>query len=145
MLFRGIFTARAFVEGKEGGALRQMLLPFRLGLGGTVGNGSQAFSWIHISDLARAFQAAMDNGSFEGVYNLCSPGPTTNKGLTKALSSALKRPAFLRVPEFLLKLQYGQGAGVLTKGQTVYPKRLTEAGFKFVFTDIDEAVRDCIN
>lgn len=133
------------VLGRNGGALKQMLLPFRLGIGGTVGDGSQAFSWIHMEDLVRAFISAMDKESYEGTYNLCSPTPSTNKGLTRALAKALGRPAILRVPEFVLKLQYGQGAEVLTKGQTVYPKRLVESGFKFVFTDIERAVRDCVS
>jgi len=133
------------VLGRNGGALKQMLLPFRLGVGGTVGDGSQAFSWVHMEDLVRAFISAMDEESYGGAYNLCSPNSSTNKGLTRALARALGRPAILRVPEFILKMQYGQGAEVLTKGQTVYPKRLLDAGFKFRFTEIEEAVRDCVS
>jgi uncharacterized protein (TIGR01777 family) len=132
------------VLGRNGGALKQMLLPFRLGLGGTVGDGSQALSWVHMEDLIRAFVMAIENNSFEGVYNLCSPNPSTNWDLTRALAKALRRPAFLRVPELLLKLQYGQGAEILTKGQRVFPKRLLEAGFSFNYPDMEEAVRDCV-
>jgi len=142
---RTVIFRFGIVFGRNGGVLKQMLLPFRLGLGGTVGDGSQALSWIHMVDLTQAFIAAIEGNGFEGVYNLCAPNPSTNKGLTRALARALARPAFLRVPELALKLQYGQGAEVLTKGQRVFPKRLLEAGFAFSYTSIEEAVRDCVS
>ena len=141
---RTVIFRFGIVLGRNGGALKQMLLPFRLGMGGTVGDGSQALSWVHMEDLIRAFLLSIEDNSLAGAYNLCAPNPSTNRGLTRALAKALKRPAFLRVPEIVLKLQYGQGAEVLTKGQRVFPKRLLEAGFSFSYTDIEEAVRDCV-
>lgn len=132
------------VLGKDGGALKQMLVPFKSGLGGTIGDGSQPFSWVHIKDLTKAFFTVIDNNSYEGVYNLTAPNPTTNKGLTRALSRALNRPAFLSIPEFVLRLQFGEGAQTLTKGQHVVPRRLLDSGFSFSFTDIETAVKDCI-
>lgn len=132
------------VLGRDGGALKKMIPPFRFGLGGRVGSGRQAVSWIHMEDLVRAILAAIGDPSFTGIYNLTAPNPTTNAGLTKALARALHRPAFLPVPGFVLKLQFGEGARVLTEGQRVLPKRLLDQGFDFRFTDIERAVQDCL-
>jgi hypothetical protein len=132
------------VLGKGGGALQTMLPPFKAGLGGTIGDGKQPFSWVHIDDLARAFQAAVEDEGFRGIYNLTAPNPVTNKELTAVLAKALGRPARLRVPTMVLKLQFGEGAQVLTKGQRVLPERLTESGFEFRFKDIESAIRDCL-
>ena len=110
------------VLGPEGGALAKMLTPFKLGLGGKIGTGLQPFSWIHVQDLAMVFEQALTDSTYEGIYNLTAPNPTTNAGLTKALSRALSRPAILPVPEFVLRILFGEGAQVLTSGQTHYPK-----------------------
>ncbi len=133
------------VLGRDGGALKQMITPFKLGMGGTIGDGSQGFSWIHIKDLSRAYIFAIENSNCEGIYNLTAPNPTTNRGLTIALSKALKKSAFLHIPQSVLKLRYGEGADALINGQTVIPERLLESGFDFLFPEIDEAVRDCIS
>ncbi len=132
------------VLGRDGGALKQMLLPFKMGMGGTIGDGSQAFSWIHMHDLIRAYETVIDDSSYNGIYNLTSPNPTTNRGLTESLGNALGRPTMLRVPKFLLRMQMGEGAHVLMEGQTVLPKRLLDSGFPFSFSTIEEAVKDCI-
>lgn len=132
------------VLGPGGGALTKMLVPFRLGLGGRIGSGKQSFSWVHLHDLARVFEQALQDGSFEGVYNLTAPFPTTNAGLTQALSRALARPAILPVPEFVLRILFGEAAQVLTSGQAVLPQRLLDRGFHFDFPTIDAAVADCV-
>lgn len=132
------------ILGKEGGALKEMLKPFKLGLGGTIGDGSQPFSWIHINDLIHAFQTAINDESYEGIYNLTAPNPTTNKGLTKAIGKALKKPTIMKVPKFVFRLQLGEGAQVLTEGQAVLPERLIESGFSFSFKNIEDAVKDCV-
>lgn len=132
------------VLGRDGGALKQMMKPFRLGLGGSIGKGTQPFSWIHIVDLMRAFQTAIEDDSYEGIYNLTSPHPSTNRGLTEALGKALGKPTRLKIPEFVLRLQFGEGAQVLTEGQHVLPERFLKSGFSFSFTDIEEAIRDCV-
>lgn len=132
------------VLGQGGGALAKMLLPFKLGIGGTIGNGRQPFSWVHIKDLTRAFEAAINDSTYEGIYNLTAPHPTTNLGLTKTLGRALSRPTIFPVPEFVLRLLYGEGAQALTSGQTVIPKRLLDSGFQFDFPYIEEAVADCL-
>lgn len=132
------------ILGKDGGALKEMLTPFKLGMGGTIGDGSQPFSWVHIKDLIRAFQSAVDDASYEGIYNLTSPHPTTNKGLTKAIGKALGKPAIMQVPKFVLRLQFGEGAQVLTEGQHVLPERLLGRGFSFLFDEVEDAVKDCV-
>lgn len=141
---RMIIFRFGIVLGKDGGALQKMIVPFKSGLGGTIGNGSQSFSWVHIKDLIHAFRIVIEDNMYEGIYNLTAPHPTTNKGLTKAMEKALDRPAFLHIPEFVLRLQFGEGAETLTKGQHVLPKRLLDSGFTFYFDDIDDAVADCI-
>ncbi len=132
------------VLGKNGGALKQMIRPFKLGMGGTIGDGSQAFSWVHIQDIIRAQEKVIEDNSYEGIYNLTSPNPTTNRGLTESLGKALGRPTVLRVPKFVIRMQMGEGAHVLMEGQNVLPKRLLDSGFSFSFSDIDEAVKDCV-
>jgi len=132
------------VLGREGGPLKKMLVPFKAGLGGTIGDGLQPFSWVHVDDLIRAYAKVINDSACEGIYNLTAPKPTTNKGLTRALSAALHRPAVLQIPRFVLRLQFGEGAQVLTKGQAVLPKRLLDSGFQFRFSDIDGAIRDCV-
>ncbi len=126
----------------HGGALSKMLLPFKLGLGGTIGDGKQAFSFVHIKDLQKAFLYITNNEDCQGVYNLTAPQPTTNGGLTKALGKTLNRPTFLPVPTFLLDLIFSEGSKVLTDGQNVVPKRLLDSGFEFEFNTIEETIEN---
>jgi len=127
------------VLGKDGGALKQMLTPFKLGLGGNIGSGKQGFSFIHIDDLINAYDFVLKR-ELEGVFNLGSPEPTDNAGLTKALGKALNRPTFLPLPEFVLNIIFGEGARVLTDGQQMIPKRLLDEGFEFKYKNIDETI-----
>ncbi len=123
------------VLGKEGGALKEMLLPFRLGLGGTIGDGSMMTSWIDIEDLVAIYALILDN-DLTGLFNAVAPHPVSNYAFTKALGEVLHRPTILKVPEFVLRLQYGEGATVLTGSKEVYPKRLLGVGFAFAYPDI---------
>lgn len=132
------------VLGKNGGALQSMLLPFKLGLGGTIGNGNQYFSFIHIEDLKNAFKFVIEQENLSGAFNLGAPQPTTNKGLTKALGKTLHRPTLFPVPEFVLKLIYGEGSSVLTDGQSMIPQRLEENGFRFQFKTIEETIENLL-
>lgn len=141
---RTVIFRLGIVLGKGGGALSVMLPPFRLGLGGKIGDGSQVFSWVHVEDLKRAYELAVTDATMEGIYNMTAPNPVTNKELTEAIGSALGRPTIFRVPHFALRLKYGEGAIALIEGQRVLPKRLLEHGFSFQFADIDEAIRDCL-
>jgi NAD dependent epimerase/dehydratase family enzyme len=121
-----------------------MLTPFKLGIGGTIGDGKQDFSFIHISDLLDAYEYVIENKQCDGVYNLTAPTPTTNLGLTKALGKTLNRPTILPVPEFALNLIFSEGAKVLTDGQCAKPKRLIDSGFKFKYTNIEDTIEDLV-
>lgn len=129
------------ILGKDGGALQKMITPFKFGLGGTIGSGKQAFSFIHINDLLNAYKFVIEN-DYDGVFNLTAPTPTTNKGLTLALGKTLKRPTILPVPEFVLKLIFSEGARVLTDGQSAIPKKLLDLGFEFKFKTIEETIEN---
>jgi len=140
---RTIIFRYGIVLGHGGGILKEMLLPFKLGLGGTIGDGKQSFSWVHINDLIRAYLFAIEHPEMKGVYNLMSPNPTTNYGLTKALGSALHRPTLFAIPKFLLQLRFGsEAAEAISGGQYVTSKRLPEAGFEFEFKTIEAALNN---
>jgi len=141
---RTVIFRFGLVLGPDGGVIQKMLLPFKMGLGGTLGDGKQAFSWVHIEDLVGAYLTVIDHSDFEGIYNLTAPNPTTNKGLTRALADALHKPAVMRVPFFVLKLQLGEGAKAVLEGQSVLPERLLEKGFTFRFSEIDKAIQDLV-
>ncbi len=128
----------------NGGALSKMITPFKLGLGGTIGDGTQAFSFIHIDDLINAYNFVIDNEKINGIFNLTAPTPTTNFGLTKALGKSLHRPTILPIPQFVLNLILSEGAKVLTDGQSVVPNHLLESGFIFKYTTIEDTIKDLV-
>jgi uncharacterized protein (TIGR01777 family) len=126
----------------NGGALGAILIPFKLGVGGPVGNGRQYMSWITIDDAARAFEFALTNERLSGPVNFVSPEPVTNAQFTKALGRVLRRPAVLPMPAFAARLALGQMADELLLASTrVVPSRLTDAGFPFEHPQIEPALR----
>ena len=127
------------VLGKEGGALRQMLLPFKLGLGGTIGDGKMMTSWIAIDDLVRMYGYLIEH-KLAGIFNAVSPHPVSNAVLTKILGKVLHRPTFFPLPVAVLKLIYGEAASVMTDSKEVYPKALLDVGFVFDYPMIEEAL-----
>jgi uncharacterized protein len=127
------------ILGTEGGALRQMLTPFRLGIGGIIGNGKMMTSWIDIDDLIRVYRFIIEN-TLEGTFNCVSPNPVSNHTFTKALGHVLHRPTILPIPEFSLRIMYGEAASVLTGSKEVYPSALQKAGFTFKYPEIDRAL-----
>ncbi|WP_419764073.1 MAG: TIGR01777 family oxidoreductase [Arcobacter sp.] len=129
------------ILGEDGGALQKMITPFKLGLGGVIGSGKQAFSYIHIQDLLEAYKFVIEN-SYEDTFNLTAPKPTTNKGLTLALGKTLKRPTILPLPEFVLNIIFSEGAKVLTDGQSAVPKKLLDLGFEFKYKTIEETIEN---
>lgn len=132
------------VLGKGGGVLGKMLLPFKLGLGGPIGDGQQMMSWIHIQDWMNACLFILADESLSGPFNLVSPNPVKNETFSKALARALHRPAIFRVPCFVLKLAMGETSQLLCQGQSVVPERLSAAGFQFEFDDIDSAFAEIL-
>jgi uncharacterized protein (TIGR01777 family) len=133
------------VLSREGGALKQMLLPFRLGLGGKIGDGQQWWSWIHIEDLVSAVRHILQNYELRGPVNMTTPNPVTNAEFTKALADVLKRPAILPVPAFALRLLFGELAdeGLLASAR-VAPERLTQSRFHFRFSELKQALIDLL-
>jgi uncharacterized protein (TIGR01777 family) len=129
----------------DGGALKQMLLPFRLALGGPIGKGKQWFSWIHLDDMLAIIEFLLAREVLTGAFNATAPEPVTNALFTRALGRALHRPAVLPVPEWVLRLLLGEGAELLCEGQRVLPARLQEAGFEFAYPDIDLALNAIVN
>lgn len=129
----------------EGGALPRMLPPFKFGLGGPLGSGRQWFPWIHIRDEVRAIRFLIEHEDAHGPYNLTAPNPVTNAEFTKALGRVLRRPAFMPVPAFALKLLFGEMATVLLDGQRAVPQRLLDAGFSFTFEEVEQALRDLLS
>ena len=130
----------------KGGALGEMLLPFKLGLGGPIGSGTQWMSWIHIDDVVGGYHFALHQAEMSGVVNLTAPNPARNAEFTKTLGRALGRPAFLPAPGLALKLVFGEMAqDLLLDGQKVLPRRLESAGYKFQHPDLDEALADVIS
>jgi len=132
--------------GKDGGALQKMLLPFKLGAGGVIGNGKQWYSWIHIDDLIGIYLFALDNAAHiaSGALNATSPRPVTNAEFTTSLGRALHRPTFLPTPTFALRAMLGDGVTVVLEGQRVLPERTRSLGYTFTYTDIDAAFRSLI-
>ncbi|EMN91181.1 TIGR01777 family protein [Leptospira weilii str. UI 13098] len=128
-----------------GGALGSMLSPFRLGLGGPIGSGRQIFSWIHIEDMVGAIVHLLENSNLSGAFNLVALNPVSNEIFSKTLANILKRPAFFRVPETILKVLYRDGADVILKGQKVIPEKLQKSGFSFLYPRLDLALRDLLS
>jgi uncharacterized protein (TIGR01777 family) len=129
----------------SGGFLASLLPPFRLGVGGPLAGGAQYVSWIHIDDEVGILTWALDEERVSGPLNATAPNPVTNRKLSKSLGRALGRPAVMPVPGLVLDLKFGSEFGaVLRGGQRVVPRRATELGYEFRFTDIDEALTDLL-
>jgi uncharacterized protein (TIGR01777 family) len=124
----------------DGGALKQMLLPFRFGLGGPMGSGRQWMSWIARADLVVLIRWLVDNAGASGAYNGTAPAPVTNAEFAKTLGKALHRPALLRAPAFALKLLFGEMSDLLLTGQRVVPARASAAGFVFRYPALQPAL-----
>lgn len=125
-----------------GGALKKLLPPFRLGLGGPLGSGRQWMSWISIDDSVAALHHLLTNDQLSGAVNLTAPHPVTNRDFTRALSRVLSRPAVIPVPGLALRLALGEMAGAtLLASARVIPNRLLRAGFRFEHSDVESALR----
>jgi uncharacterized protein (TIGR01777 family) len=127
-----------------GGALKQMLRPFKMFVGGPIGAGRQYISWIHHQDLVGLILLSLDRADAAGPVNGTAPEPVTNRKFSNALGRALHRPSFMKTPGFMLRLGIGEVANVITTGQRVVPKRALELGYVFQFPDIHEALRDVL-
>jgi uncharacterized protein (TIGR01777 family) len=133
------------VLGDGGGLLQRMLLPFRLCLGGRLGNGQQWMSWIHRDDWIAIANMMITNASMQGAYNATAPNPVTNSEFTQDLAHSLKRPALLPVPAWLLKALLGEMSALVLGSQRVLPERLLAEGFKFQYSDLASALTEVLS
>lgn len=130
----------------RGGALSKMLPPFRMGMGGPIGRGAMWMSWIHLADLVRALIHIIETPELTGAVNALAPNPVTNRDFTRALGSALRRPAVIPVPETALKFALGEMAEALVLSSLrAVPSRLEGSGFEFNFPDVEAALRDLLS
>lgn len=125
-----------------GGALGQMLLPFKMGVGGRLGSGRQYFSWVDLDDLVAAVVHALYEPTLQGPVNATAPNPVTNAAFTDALGRALGRPTVLPVPGFAVRAAFGQlGEEALLWGQRVLPAKLERSGFRFSYEGVEDSLR----
>ncbi|HSC85084.1 MAG TPA: TIGR01777 family oxidoreductase [Pseudomonas sp.] len=139
---RVVLLRTGLVLASEGGFLSRLRLPFKLGLGGLIGDGRQWMSWIHLQDEIALIDFLLQQDEARGPYNACAPQPVRNKAFATALGRALHRPALLPLPGLLLKAGLGELAGLLLGGQKVLPSRAEQAGFVFRFPAIESALTD---
>ena len=139
---RVVLLRTAPVLAPHAGVLARLLPPFRLGLGGTLGNGRQWMPWIHIDDQVALIDFLLQHNDASGPYNACAPTPVRNREFARRLGRALHRPALLPVPALLLKAGLGELSTLLLGGQRARPVRLLEAGFAFRFNDLQSALDD---
>lgn len=134
------------VLAKEGGILKEMILPFKLGLGCQIGNGNAWMSWIHIKDLCNIIMYIIKNKNIEGPVNATSPNPLSNKNFSKILAQTFKKPMFLTMPSFIVKIIFGEmGETLLLNGQRVLPNKITNAGYSFEFSDLKKSLDNIYN
>jgi uncharacterized protein len=139
---RTVFARFGVVLSAAGGALKEMLPPFKIGAGGKLGNGKQWMSWVTLDDVVAAIDFALTSDRLVGPVNVVTPNPVTNAEFTSELGHALHRPAVATVPGFALKLAYGEmGEAVLLASQRVLPKALERAGFPFRHPVLHDAMR----
>jgi len=128
----------------DGGMLGKLIPLFKMALGGKIGSGKQPFSFIHYHDFCRVIEFLIDHSQCEGIFNLTAPDISNNEDFTKILAQACGRPAFFTVPEFALKMIYGEAAVTMIKGQSVYPQHLIDCGFNFRYPELGSAIQEII-
>ena len=142
---RVVIFRTGLVLTKDGGLLKQLLLPFKLGVGGPIAGGEQFMSWIHLEDVVGLFLWALDDRSVWGVINATAPNPVTNSEFSKALGAALHRPAVFPVPKFAVAaLRGGELADAVAGGARVLPRRALDLGYEFRHPELDEALRSAL-
>jgi uncharacterized protein len=141
---RVVLLRTGLVLAADGGLLKRLLLPFKLGLGGPLGSGRQWMPWIHISDQIALIDFLLQQEQASGPYNACAPNPVRNREFSKALGRELHRPAVIPAPSFVLRLGLGELSELLLGGQRALPTRLAAEGFSFCFTHLDVALADLL-
>ena len=143
---RVVYLRIGVVLAKDGGALEKMLTPFKFGVGGKIGSGKQFMSWIALDDLIRMIHFVLENETLRGAFNAVVPNPVTNEEFTKTLGTVLNRPTILPVPEFAVKMLFGEmGETLLLEGARVVPQKLQDAKFEFDFPDLEAAMKHVLS
>lgn len=138
---RVVIIRSGLVLAKDGGALEKMLLPFKLGLGATLGSGDQYLPWIHVNDWTSLVMWSIDTDRASGAFNATAPTPVTNREFTRALARVLRRPAIFHAPAFALRTGLGEMADVLLTGQRALPACAEQFGFRFEHPSLEPALR----
>ena len=142
---RVVIFRTGLVLTKDGGLVKQLLIPFKLGVGGPIAGGEQFMSWIHIEDEVGLLLWALDNERVSGTFNATAPNPVTNREFSKALGRALHRPAFMPVPKFAVgAMRGGELADAVAGGARVLPRRALDGGYEFRHPELDEALRSAL-
>jgi uncharacterized protein (TIGR01777 family) len=142
---RVVVVRTGLVLDPEHGLLKQLLVPFKLGVGGPLAGGGQYMPWIHVDDEVRLLLWALDTDSVSGTYNATAPNPVTNREFSKALGHVLGRPAIMPVPKLALKARFGSELGeVACGGQRTVPRRALDAGFEFRYPELEPALGDLL-
>ena len=139
---RVVNTRFGVVLSGKGGALKKMLLPFRLGLGGVIGSGRQFMSWVALDDVVGAIVHCLSHQSLSGPVNVVAPNPATNLEFTKTLGRVIARPTIFPMPVFAARLAFGQMADeLLLASQRVQPAKLQTAGYAFQYPTLEQGLR----
>lgn len=141
---RVVLVRTGLVLADEGGMLQRLLPPFKMGMGGPIGNGRQWMPWVHIEDQIALIDFLMSRDDARGPYNACAPSPVRNRDFAKTLASVLHRPSFMPMPAVALRVLLGELSILLLGGQRAQPDRLQEAGFTFRFTDLRAALENLL-
>jgi len=141
---RVVVTRFGVVMGRGGGALAQMVLPFRFFVGGPLGDGMQWVSWIHVEDLCRAALFVAKETSLDGAVNFTAPEPLRNRDLARDIGKVLGRPSFMPAPAFIISLVLGEFGSVILKGQRVVPAALLSRGFTFHYPEMEGTLRNLL-
>jgi uncharacterized protein (TIGR01777 family) len=142
---RRAITRTGLVLSTEGGAFPRLLLPFTLFAGGPMGSGRQWMPWIHHEDEVRAMRFLIEHEDASGPFNLSAPNPLQNAEFARVLGRVTRRPSFVPVPGFALKIALGEVAGLVLEGWQMVPKRLEEHGFNFKYVELEAALREMLD
>ncbi len=142
---RRVVIRTGIVLFNDGGILPQFMFPIRFFIGGPIGNGRQGIPWIHIADEVGAISHLINNAAARGIYNLSAPHPLSNRDFGRALANQMKRPYWLPVSAFVIRVIFGEMSVLLLQGHFMYPKRLLESGYHFLFPEAKVALHHLLS
>ena len=142
---RVIIFRLGLVLAKQGGVLKKMIPVFQKGLGSVLSNGRQWMSWVHIDDLIQLFLFSIENKNVEGIFNVTTPYPVTNKEFTKTLSQVIGKPVYFQLPRWMLVMLFGEMATLFWHSQRVLPNRIQKKGFVFQYPKLSPALQSLLN